>query len=231
MSFRGTPRGKTTRQFYDDALDENEDEMEEPDMGAVADIPPAGKLFIGICESGWGAGSNIVQVMTSCIGIMSVIIGGTQVSVLGFPDLTHQFPMYALIGIGIAGSIQIILHMNAQPLRATVDRLKHLQDFDIKSATSWKDVQNAVTFRSLLFVMAIGGDIVSDATFINLYTHNALIILFWIVFLTGSSTLVMYDGWSRCWQAFEDWRDYRRYHRAYDDEDSDDIDAPDEFVG
>jgi hypothetical protein len=226
QSFRGGSRGggpKVTQRF--DEYDEFEDGDQEEgiDGNEVEDIPPVGKLFIGFLESAWGAGSNVVQVLTSAIAIMSLIIGGTTIGFTGVPDLMHKFPMFALIGMGIAGSIQIILHMNASPIRKTMGQLRHIESFDVRHMASWKDVGNAVTIRSMLFLMAAAGDIVSDATFINLYTHNPLVILFWIVFTTGSSTIVMYDGWSRVWQAFEDWRDYRRYHRAYDN--------GDEFVG
>jgi hypothetical protein len=215
QSFRGGSRGggpKVTQQF-----DEFEDdEQEEFEGNEVEDIPPMGKLFIGILESTWGAGSNVVQVATSAVAIMSLIIGGAAVGLTGVPDLMHKFPMFALIGLGIAGSIQIILHMNAQPIRKTMGQLRDIQNFDVRQASTWQDIGNAVTIRSVLFMLAVAGDIVSDATFINLYTRNWLVILFWISFTTGSSTIVMYDGWSRCWQAFEDWRDYRRYHREYD---------------
>src|SRR6266516_6958534 len=216
-SFRGTPRGgnsaKKTRKFEEDELEENETE----DLDAVADIPASGKLAIGIAESAWGFGSNVVQVMTSCVAIMAMIIGAVTINYTDVPDLARKFPMYAIIGMGIAGGIQIVLHMNAQPLRATVDRLKHIQ-MDFKNGQALQDIKNAITFRSLLFVMAIAGDIVSDATFVNLFTHNWLVILFWIVFTTGSSTIVMYDGWSRVHQAIEDWKDYRYYHRMFEED-------------
>jgi hypothetical protein len=217
QAFRGGQRGgnggpKVTQQF-----DEVEEEQEF-DGTEVEDIPPMGKLFIGILESVWGAGSNVVQVATSAIAIMSMIIGSTAIAFTSVPDLSRKFPMFALIGLGIAGSIQIVLHMNAQPIRKTMGQLRNIQNFDVRELSTWQDIGNAVTIRSCLFVMAVAGDIVSDATFINLYTHNPLVILFWISFTTGSSTIVMYDGWSRCWQAFEDWRDYRRYHQEYDGE-------------
>ncbi len=219
-SFRGTPRGgggngggAKTRKFDDYEEFEGENEGTE----AVADIPASGKLAIGVAESAWGFGSNVVQVMTSCVAVMAMIIGAVTIDYTAVPDLVRKFPMYAVIGMGIAGGIQIVLHMNAQPLRATVDRLKHIQ-MDFKNGQALQDIKNAITFRSLLFVMAIAGDIVSDATFVNLFTHNWLVILFWIVFTTGSSTIVMYDGWSRVHQAIEDWKDYRYYHRMFEED-------------
>lgn len=222
-SFRGSSRAtnddpRKTRRFSDEYEEEgSEEEGESEPLETIADIPAQGKLFIGIIESGWGGFTNILQVTTSAIACISLIIGGADIAIQSVPEIAHKFPMIALIGLAIAGSIQVVLHMNAQPIRATVSHLRHIQNFNFKDKATWKDVQNAITFRSLLFLIAIAGDIVSDSTFVNLYTHNALIILFWIVFMTGSSTIVMYDGWARVWQAFEDWKDYRRFHREYDE--------------
>ena len=225
-SFRGSSRGgnngggSKTRKFedfddYEDAVLDGDEEAEP--LTEIADIPAQGKLFIGIVESGWGGFTNILQVTTSCIACISLIVGGADIAIQSVPDVAKKFPMISLIGLAIAGSIQVVLHMNAQPIRATVASLRHIQSFNIKTKASWEELQRAVSIRALLFLVAIAGDIVSDATFVNLYTHNWLIIFFWIVFMTGSSTIVMYDGWARVWQAFEDWKDYRRFHREYDE--------------
>src|ERR1035441_5866059 len=102
-----------------------------------------GKLFIGILESVWGVGSNVVQVATSAIAIMSMIIGTAAIAFTSVPDLSRKFPMFALIGLGIAGSIQIVLHMNAQPIRKTMGQLRNIQNFDVRELSTWQDIGNA----------------------------------------------------------------------------------------
>jgi hypothetical protein len=182
---------------------------------AIPEHPPMLKLSIGIAELTWGLCSNCVQVVTSTIAIVAMVIG-SEVGLMGVPTLLKVYPWAALIGFGIAGSIQLFLHKNAQSMSSTWTRLRQIQHFNIKSTHALKDVESAITINTLYFMVALVADIVSDATFVNLFTHNGLVILFWIVFLTGSSTLLMYDGATRVWGAIEDFKDYAAYHAKYD---------------
>jgi len=223
-SFRGTSRGgnggggSKTRKF-DDFEGDDDLNLDNSAHEAEAENPPALKLAIGICEFIFGFFANCVQVTTTTIAIISMILG-SMVALLGLPEVIHRFPWYALIGMVIACAIQLFLHKNAQPMSGTFTRLRHIQNFHIKSTQSLKDVQSAITVNSLYFMVSLGADIISDATFINLFTHNTFVILFWIVFLTGSSTLLLYDGATRVWGAIEDFKDYHAYHQVNDlDED------------
>jgi hypothetical protein len=215
QSFRGSPR--QTQQF-DDVFDEEE----ELDQGlhAEPETAPSLKLLIGMFEVGFGTFTNAVQLVTTTLAIIGMIIGAATITATlathDIPELVHLFAWYCLIGIVIAGAIQGFLHKNAQPAERTWSKVRNA----IQKKQALKHVQNMVTFNTLYFVLALGADVISDATFINMFTHNALVILFWIVFLTGSSTLLLYDGWTRVAQAIEDYKDYRRFHMAYDDEDA-----------
>jgi hypothetical protein len=220
QSFRGTPRGgngggggNTCK--FDEFEEDGDLNLDNSSDEAAAENPPMLKLAIGICEFVFGFFSNCVQVTTTTIAIISMILG-SLVALLGLPDIVHRFPWYALIGMVIACAIQLFLHKNAQPMSSTLTRLRHIQNFHISSVHSLKDVQNALTVNTLYFIVALGADIISDATFINLFTHNAFVILFWIVFLTGSSTLLLYDGATRIWGAIEDLKDYHAYHQVND---------------
>ena len=145
-----------------------------------------------------------------------MVVGATVISIMNMDDISKRFGWYTVIGLVIAFAIQLFLHKNAQPMSSTWQRLRHIQDFNIRSTHALQDVKNAITINSVYFVLSLGADIISDATFINMFTHNPLVILFWIVFLTGSSTLLMYDGATRCWGAIDDYKDYRAYHQQYD---------------
>jgi hypothetical protein len=223
--FRGAPRGPQgrqhqqgtpnyTRKFEDE---DDDDEQEDEHVEGAAETPPGLKLAVGIFELCFGIFTNFVQVATSTLAFVSMIMGAS-VALKGIPDLIHEFPWYCVIGLTLAGAIQGFLHKSALPMSSTYLRLRHIQHFNIRSTSSWEDVRNTITAGTVLFIVAILGDITSDATFVNLFTRNALIILFWIVFLTGSSTLLMYDGWTRIFGAREDFKDYNAYHREYDEE-------------
>ncbi len=220
QSFRGTPRGgngsggSKTRKF-DDFEEDDDLNLDNSSDESAAENPPALKLAIGICEFIFGVFANCVQVTTTTIAIISMILG-SAVALLGLPEVIHRFPWYAIIGMVIACAIQLFLHKNAQPMSSTFTRLRHIQNFHIKSVHSLKDVQNAITVATVYFLVSLGADIISDGTFINLFTHNTFVILFWIVFLTGSSTLLLYDGATRIWGAIEDLKDYYAYHQAND---------------
>jgi hypothetical protein len=208
MAFRDAP--KEPRTLHEDIpLDDNAYE-------AAAEHPPALKVSIGIMELLWGMFTNVLQVTTSTIAIMAMILTGSAVSLKNVSTLTSLYPWVATIAFIIAGSIQVCLHMNAQSMSSTWSRLRQIQNFNIKSMHALSDVQHTVTFRTGLGIVALIADVVSDSTFVNLYTHNWFVILFWIVFLTGSSTLVLYDGATRVWGAIEDYKDYHAYHGKHD---------------
>jgi fumarate reductase subunit C len=221
--FRGTPRGGNgnRRQQFQQQEEMPEDDglgnLDDTPLEASAEIPPALKLGIGICELAFGFFTNAVQLVTTTMAIIAMIVGASVVAVLNLSDIAHRFGWFTLIGIVIAGAIQLFLHKNAQPMSSTWQRLRHIQNFNIQSTHALRDVQNAITINSIYFVLSLGADVVSDATFVNMFTHNPLVILFWIVFLTGSSTLLLYDGATRFWGAVEDYKDYKAYHQQYNE--------------
>ena len=192
------------------------DDLDNSAYSAVAEHPPALKISIGLIELIWGCFCNVIQVTTSTIGIMSMILTGGAVALTNVGDLTKAYPWIFTLAIIIAGGIQVVLHMNAQAMSSTWERLRSVQNFRIKSTHAIADVGATITFRTALGGLALIADIVSDSTFVNLYTHNGFVILMWIVFLTGSSTLVLYDGATRIWGAIEDFKDYQAYHEKHD---------------
>jgi hypothetical protein len=105
--------------------------------------------------------------------------------------------------------------MNAQSMSSTWHRLRHLQHFQVKSTHALSDVLMQLDVRNLYCVLSLVGDVISDATFINLFTRSAVVIVGWMVFLTGSSTLLFYDGVTRIWGAIEDAKDYAAYHAKH----------------
>ncbi len=187
---------------------------DEP-LEAQAEHPPGLKIAIGLMELVFGIFTNCVQVTTSTIAILSMIIGPVIAS-MSPGDVFGQFRWKALIALVIASAVQLFLHKNAQPMSSTWHRLRHIQHFNIKSTSARTDVENAITIGAFFFMVALLGDIISDATFVNLFTHNSYVIVGWMLFLTGSSTLLMYDGATRIWGALEDWKDYRAYHAKND---------------
>ncbi|MDQ2905439.1 MAG: hypothetical protein M3Y81_18075 [Chloroflexota bacterium] len=204
-SFRGDPGDKLSGGpgLNDDAFE------------AAAEHPPALKVSIGLAELIFGMFANCVQVATSAIAILSMIVGAS--SVLFSPsDAVKSFGWKAVIALVISLSIQLFLHKNSQPMSSTFHRLRQIQHFNIKSTHAWSDVFSYLSFGMLYFALALAADIISDATFVNLFTRNPYVIVFWMLFLTGSSTLLFYDGATRIWGALEDWKDYRAYHNRHD---------------
>jgi hypothetical protein len=186
---------------------------------AMPEHPPYLKFGIGVCEFLFGLSCNFVQVVTSTIGILALVLG-SAIAVVGLPHLMGVYPYAATIALVIACAIQLFLHKNAQSMSGTYHRLRQIQHFNIKSVNALSDVKEAITVNSIYFALALAADIISDATFVNLYTHNAYVIVGWMLFLTGSSTLLMYDGATRVWGAIEDFKDYAAYHAKHDAKDA-----------
>jgi fumarate reductase subunit C len=217
--FKGEPRGQQAGPAPKTRKLEEEEEsghLDDTPLEASAEIPPALKFGIGIFELIFGLFTNCAQLVTTTMAIIGMIVGASTVSIMSLEDISKRFGWYTLIGLVIAGAIQLFLHKNAQPMSSTWQRLRHIQDFNIRSTHSLSDVKNAITINTVYFLLSLGADIISDATFINMYTHNPLVIFFWVVFLTGASTLLLYDGATRVWGAIEDYKDYKAYHQQYD---------------
>src|SRR5436190_19070541 len=101
----GNGEPKSTR-ILGDGLDNNA-------YSAAAEHPPALKISIGLIELLWGCFCNVIQVTTSTIGIMSMILTGGVVALTNVGDLAKAYPWIFTLAIIIAGGIQVVLHMNA----------------------------------------------------------------------------------------------------------------------
>jgi len=191
-----------------------EDTLDDTAFEAIPEHPPYLKFGIGVCEFLFGFVCNFVQVVTSTIGILSLVLG-SSIALVGLTHLMGVYPYAATIALVIACAIQLFLHKNAQSMSSTYQRLRQIQHFNIKSVNALSDVKEAITVNSVYFALALAADIISDATFVNLYSRNAYVIVGWMLFLTGSSTLLMYDGATRVWGAIEDFKDYAAYHARH----------------
>lgn len=184
---------------------------------AAAEHPPILKFAIGMAEVIGGIIANVAQVWTSSIAIQSMILmGGTSIGIKSFGHDATVYSIASLVGFGLAFFIQVTLHMMGQSMSSTWARLRSISHFNIRSSHAVSDVKNAMTFRTILGMAALMSDIVSDSTFMNMLTHNWFVILMWIVFCTGVSTIVLYDGTTRIWGAKEDAKDYHAYHSKHD---------------
>lgn len=190
---------------------------------AAAEHPPALKVSIGMCEMLWGAVTNALQVVTSTIGWLSLMILGLGSSLLGFGDLVHTYGWKTIIAVSIALSTQVFLHMNAQPITSTWHRMRYIQHSGIKSTHALTDVLGHLSIRTALCYIGIFMEIISDGSFIHTVLGDlgnpiiaALVIFVWMIILTGSSTIVLYDGATRIWGAIEDLKDYHAYHEKND---------------
>lgn len=192
------------------------DNLDNTAYEAAAEHPPALKVSIGMIEIVVGMATNVTQVATSTIAWMSMILHNPSASLTSASGVDTHFNWVAVVALGIAAIVQATLHMQGQAISSTWARLRHIQNFNIKSAHALQDVGSTVTFRTIFGIFALITDIVSDSTFINLLTHNPLVIGAWIVALTGGSTLLLYDGATRVWGAIEDYKDYQAYHAKYD---------------
>jgi hypothetical protein len=201
-TFRGT-NGKSTFDNLDDTAYES-----------VAEHPPILKGIIGVCEIAVGISGNIVQITTSTYGFFSIALGD-HYKYANVVDLYKASPFIFLMALFIALGIQGFLHKNGQSMSSTWARLRQIQQFGIKSMHAKSDSEQVITFGTVYFVLALVGDIAGDATFAALYTANRFFIGGWIIMLTGSSTLLMYDGFTRLWGALEDAKDYWAYHEKH----------------
>jgi hypothetical protein len=191
------------------------DTLDDSAYEAMPEHPPHLKIGIGLAEFLFGLFTNVVQIVTSTIGIMSLVLS-SSIAVVGLPTLMHVYPYAGVIALVIATAIQLFLHKNAQSMSSTWNRLRQIQHFNITSTHALSDVRDAITIGAIYFGLSLLADIISDATFINLYTHNAYVIVGWMLFLTGSSTLLLYDGATRIWGAIEDYKDDAAYHSKHD---------------
>lgn len=192
-----------------------EDDEDNTAYEAAAEHPPALKVSIGIIELVVGSSANAAQVATSTLAWISMIMASAVGSLSTSSGLTSSFPWISVIGFGIAIIVQATLHMQGQAISSTWARLRHIQNFHIKSTHAAKDVMATVSARTVFGLFALSMDIVSDSTFINLFTHNFFVILAWMIMLTGGSTLLLYDGATRVWGAMEDFKDYHAYHEKF----------------
>jgi hypothetical protein len=183
---------------------------------AAAELPPGFKLGVGIGELVIGAGANVAQVSTSTLAWFSMITHDPTPALVTTSALSKAFPWIAIVSLGISLIVQSAVHMNAQGISSTWTRLRHIQNFHIKSTHAINDVVSAVTWKTLFGLFSIAMDIVSDATFVNLITRNGFVVLVWICAATGGSTILMYDGAVRVWGAMEDYKDYTAYHEKHD---------------
>src|SRR2546421_3932299 len=101
--FRGAP-GKTRKL---------EDNLDNTAYESIPEHPPGLKMGIGISEFAFGLFTNVVQVVTTAIAIMSMVLGATSVRTTNVVDLLRVFPYAAIIALVIAGAIQLFLHKNA----------------------------------------------------------------------------------------------------------------------
>lgn len=202
---------KSTYKFTVDSDDGLNNEAYE---GAAAQNP-ALKLTIGFIQVIWGCVTNCIQVATSTMAWLSMILA--QPAFSHIPNfLMSPFAWKVTIALAMGIAPQVLLHMHSQPITDTWVRLKNMQHFNIKALSSKVEVRNLLNARAALGWIGLGADVVSDATFVNLFTGNILVIIFWMFALTGCSTVCMYDGANRIWGAFEDYRDYNKYHEKHD---------------
>jgi hypothetical protein len=189
---------------------------DEP-LEAAAEHPPTLKVSIGIMEILFGGFANCVQVVTSAMGILALGLPSeaSLIATLSPAGLIQQYAWKAAIAFTIAIAVQLTLHMNAQGISSTYHRLRHIQHLNVKSTSAKSEVKAAIGFKSLIGILAIMADFISDATFVRLYFSNFFVISMWVVFLTASSTILLYDGVVRVWGAIEDAKDYHTYHKMH----------------
>lgn len=190
---------------------------------AAAEHPPALKASIGLIEILWGATTNVIQVATSTIGWLSLMILGVGSTFVGFGDLLHTYGWKVLVALSLAIGTQVFLHMNAQPITSAWHRMRHIQHTGVKSTHALSDVMGQLSMRTSLCYVGLGSEIISDGSFIYAILGSlgnpwimVLIIVAWMITLTGSSTICLYDGATRIWGAIEDLKDYRAYHEKND---------------
>ncbi|GHO88040.1 hypothetical protein [Dictyobacter formicarum] len=206
-------RGSST--FYDDPKKTRKfEDLDDSAFEAAAEHPPILKFLIGGMEATFGIASNIVQVTTSTYGFFSLAMGD-HYKYLKPTELFNVSPFIFLMAFFIAGAIQGFLHKNGQSMSSTWARLRHIQNFNVKSMHAKQSVENVLTIGTIYFLMALVGDVAGDVTFATLYTHQPFFVGSWTIGLTGCSTLLMYDGFTRLWGAWEDSKDYWAYHDKY----------------
>ncbi|HEX3640611.1 MAG TPA: hypothetical protein VHV10_04920 [Ktedonobacteraceae bacterium] len=196
-------------------VDEEEGTLDNMAYEGAAAQNPMVKLVIGFAQVIWGCISNCIQVATSSMAWLSMITA--QPAFNNIPDfLMSPFAWKVTIALVMGIAPQVLLHMHSQPITDTWMRLKNMQNFRVKAFSSKIEVKKVLNARAFLGYVGLGADVVSDATFVNLFTENILAIIFWMFVLTGCSTICMYDGANKVWGAFEDYRDYKHYHNMHD---------------
>lgn len=215
-AFPGAENGhfdpRTTHKF---TIEEEEGNLDNTAYEGAAAQNPMMKLIIGFAQVGWGVITNCAQIATSSLAWLSLILAHPAFDrIPNFLMTTMGWKVTIALMMGITP--QVLLHMHSQPITDTWQRLKGMQHFNIKALSSKIEVKNILNARVFLGYVGLGADVVSDATFVNLFVKDFLVIVFWMLILTGSSTVCMYDGANKVWGAFEDYRDYKKYHGMHD---------------
>lgn len=191
------------------------DNLDDTPYEASAEVPPWLKLAIGTLQFFFGLFTNFLQVITSVVGILAMIFG-SEVKGMNLADVLHTLGWQFFIGIVIAGGVQGFLHKNAMSLSSTLRRIRTVQGLGMKSHAAKSAVKQVQYLDWFFLAMTLIAEIVSDLFFVRLFTDNPLILLLWVVFVTGCSTKLMYHGAMAMWGAIEDSKDYAAYHRKND---------------
>lgn len=181
---------------------------------AAAESPPALMLLFGLAEIVWGFITNGIQLVTSTLAFVSSTLA-EAVRIHSVQDVAAISPKLFIIAGVIAGSVQIIVLMNAMPMSSVWRRMREVQRSKVNAMHAAKEVAQHMQFRQWLFIVAFIGDVIGDARFVTLFTKDWVSVGLWVIMLTASSTLVFFDGWQRVWGALQSWRDYKMYHEQH----------------
>lgn len=191
------------------------DNLDDSPYEASAEVPPWLKLGIGVLQFIFGVFTNFLQVVTSVVGILALIFG-TEVKSMNLADVLHTLGWQFFIGLVIAGGVQGFLHKNAMSLSSTWRRIRTIQGMGAKSEAARSAVKNHQLLEWVFLIITLVAEFVSDLFFVRLFTDNVFVLLFWLAFVTGCSTKLMYHGAMAMWGAIEDAKDYAAYHRKHD---------------
>lgn len=199
-TMRGAP-------LEDDGGMYSEEEFSEEDLdeqiAASPEMPSSWYFGAGWAFLVVGVISNLAQMITSGGGTLELGIQGMEGQALNIFSPTAS-PLEVLQTVGqvlpimismaaiLAMACQLFMHMYAQPLHVSITRLRTLA----QKKQLVKHFTTALNFKSVVCILAIAGNIITDAVFAQSIFHNVVITFLWCVVMSGCSTFMAHTGWT-----------------------------------
>jgi hypothetical protein len=201
---------------------------EDESLHGISWSPPILNALVGAAFVGMGVFCNIQQISTStnaffasmqslaATGHFNCTSHDIQVCV-GLAQhwtqnqLTQLNPKLYAMALTLAMTIQCFMVSQGIPISRVYHQMK-VRDTGTQMARTFSAARETAAHLSLwqwLALIAFTADVIGDVRFALITTNDVLTVVFWALFLSAGSTLLLLNGVQRLWGAFHQWSVYR----------------------